>query len=335
MKQFVIGGALCLLLAWGVLREQPAAVDTPSIQFFAMGTLVQISSVQPLPSELVRELQNSLEALEQRWSVRGDGELAQLNLALQSNREIALPPVLKEGISAARKACLDSGGLFEPGVGLWVKLWGFEDESEFRQQPPPTAAIESAQQQRLCDALIDEKLRFSQAGGKLNFGASAKGRAVDILAQQLIDNGISAFIVNAGGDLKAMGQKPQRPWRIGIRHPRPEANNSLLAQLDVSSGEAVFSSGDYERFFLHQGQRYHHILDPRTGYPANAAQSSTVIHSNAEWADAASTALFVAGPELADSTMQNMGISLWLLVDAKGQVHASDAMRARLDELQQ
>ena len=122
----------------------------------------------------------------------------------------------------------------------------------------------------------------------LNFGAFAKGYAIDQSMKHLHAEGIQNVVINAGGDLSVSGSHGERPWRIGIRHPRKEQS---LAWIDARDNESIFTSGDYERFYFYNNKRYHHILDPSTGYPAWGTASVTVIHDNAGEADAAATAI--------------------------------------------
>ncbi len=333
MKQALIALALCALLAWAVWREPVPLVQHREV--FALGTLLQLSVADPLPPPLLSKVQAELRAFEKRWSPQGDGELARLNALLASQPGAPLPEALRAGISAARDACLSSDGLFDPAMGALVQIWGFDDERNFRSEPPPASAIEQAlsASPSLCAAELGDSIKLTGIGARLDFGASAKGRAVDEIIALLHRHGIRNAIVNAGGDLRAIGRRPDRAWRIGIRHPRGDGPRAVLASLDIADGEAVFSSGDYERYFLHEGRRYHHIIDPRDGYPATGSQSATVLHHSAELADAAATALFVAGPDRAADIMQRMGVGLWLLVDAEGGIHASAAMRERLEGL--
>ena len=104
----------------------------------------------------------------------------------------------------------------------------------------------------------------------------------------------------------------------------------MLASLEVQGDESVFTSGDYERYYEYQGKRYHHILDPRTGYPSQGATSVTVIHDNGAEADAAATALMVAGPKDWYEVARHMGIKYVMLVDDEGVVHMNPAMAARV-----
>ncbi|MDH5485597.1 MAG: FAD:protein FMN transferase, partial [Gammaproteobacteria bacterium] len=140
-------------------------------------------------------------------------------------------------------------------------------------------------------------------------------------------------IVNAGGDIKAIGRHGDRPWHIGIRHPRPEPrqNGDVLAAININDNECIFTSGDYERFYDYQGKRYHHILDPRTGWPADQTMSVTVIHSDASLADAAATALFVAGPKDWQTIARKMHLRDVMLVDKQGQIYVTPEMAERLE----
>jgi thiamine biosynthesis lipoprotein len=139
--------------------------------------------------------------------------------------------------------------------------------------------------------------------------------------------GVDDAIVNAGGDLRAIGTHGDRPWRIGIRHPRADG---VIASVELGRDESVFTSGDYERYFLFRGKRYHHILDPRTGYPARGTASVTVISRDPGAADAAATALVVAGPDEWQAIAWSMGIRNVMLIDHQGRAHVTPSMAKRI-----
>lgn len=161
----------------------------------------------------------------------------------------------------------------------------------------------------------------------LNFGAFAKGYGIDLEMQQLKSMGIKNAIINTGGDLKAIGSHGNRAWRIAIQHPRKD---TWLATIETHGEESVFTSGDYERFYHYKGKRYHHILDPRTGYPATGTQSVTVLHTDSGLADAAATALFVAGPDKWIEIARKLKLREVMLIDSKGKIHITPHMQNRL-----
>jgi len=159
----------------------------------------------------------------------------------------------------------------------------------------------------------------------LDLGGIAKGAAVDAVVAELESAGIAPALVNAGGDLRVIGTRPDRRWRIGIQAPR---GDGLLGVIELDAGEAAFTSGDYERYYELDGQRLHHIIDPRTGYPVTHTRAVTVIAADGTTADAAATALFVAGPEW-QRLAAALGVTAALRVDAGGSIEMTAEMRDR------
>lgn len=156
----------------------------------------------------------------------------------------------------------------------------------------------------------------------VDLGAIAKGWAVDRAIEKLEAAGIRSAIIDAGGDLRIIGSRPGKgTWRIGVQHPR-EAGG-LLATFDLRD-TAIVTSGDYERFFVVAGERYHHILDPATGRPARGCQSVTVLAPTAAEADACATAAFVLGPDKGIPFLRNRPGVRGFIVDAGGVIHWTD-----------
>jgi len=189
-----------------------------------------------------------------------------------------------------------SGGAFDITIGPLMDLWGF-GSNDYRI--PADAEIDSALDLVGYKEIIINREQntvfLPRKGMKIDLGGIAKGYATDRAVQKLRDLGISFAIINAGGNIYALGSQPDgRPWRIGIQDPRDE--NTIIALLKVED-TAVVTSGDYERYFLKDGVRYHHILDPATGFPAEEIISSTILTPYAADADVLSTALFVLGAE--------------------------------------
>ena len=145
--------------------------------------------------------------------------------------------------------------------------------------------------------------------------------------EQLQAAGHEHAIINAGGNLRVAGRRGDRPWRIAVRHPRPDDARRFLATIEVTGDAAIITSGDYERYFEHGGRRYHHLLDPRSGRPARGLQSLTVIGDSATDADALSTALFVAGPSGWPALAEQLGAEAVIAVDSEGVVTATPTAR--------
>ena len=160
---------------------------------------------------------------------------------------------------------------------------------------------------------------------RLNLGALAKGYAVDKAIEILKINKIKNALINAGGDLKSIGQRSDHlNWRIGLQHPRN--SESLLASFSIS-GSAVATSGDYQKYFEQKGKRYHHILDPKTGYPATTgSMSATVIAKNVMDADALSTANFILGSEKGIALLNSLNDLEGLIVNNNEKLSVSRNM---------
>lgn len=225
-----------------------------------------------------------------------------------------------------------TGGAFDvtfAGVG---KLW------DFKREPPriPTpdeikAALTRVDYRRV---LVDPAANTVTLpeGMRIGLGGIAKGYGVDRAMAVLMARGIKHAVVNAGGDLKALGRNQGRPWEIAIKHPRERER--VLAVLPVSN-VCVVTSGDYERFFEHEGRRYHHIIDPRTGYPSTGCMSATITAPDAAFADALATAMCVLGPKEGLALVEGLPRVEALLVDLEGRVHVSSGLRQREPERKQ
>jgi thiamine biosynthesis lipoprotein len=149
---------------------------------------------------------------------------------------------------------------------------------------------------------------------------------VDLAVEALQRLGIQNGIVNTGGDLRAFGRHGDRPWRVAIRRP----GGGVIGAVDVDGDEALFTSGNYERFRQDETERYAHILDPRTGWPVTDVASATVLTDRGSVADAAATALIVAGLDGWEAVARSMGLSKVLMVDAAGKVYLTPEMDGRV-----
>ncbi|GMR20822.1 MAG: FAD:protein FMN transferase [Gammaproteobacteria bacterium] len=167
-------------------------------------------------------------------------------------------------------------------------------------------------------------IRFTRKGVRIDLGGIAKGYAVDRGIALLKQAGMTSALVSAGGDSRILGDRRGRPWMMGVRDPnKPKA---MVAILPIAN-EAISTSGDYERYFDEGGQRYHHILNPRTGTPVQGVQAVTVIGPDAMTTDAWSTSLFVLGVEAGLSLVnQTPGLEA-IIIDARDRLHASSGLQ--------
>jgi thiamine biosynthesis lipoprotein len=321
-----------LLLALLTGCERPAEIH--HTRFLAFGTLTELT-LADVDAERAAEVVQALEAdfaeMERAWHAWKPGPVTRTNWLLGETRRFAAPPSVVPLVQISRELAIRSDHLFNPAIGGLIKLWGFQsdDSSVSRAPPDPTAISELlAANPRMDDIEIDGFMLASRNPAvQLDFGAIGKGYGIDFAVQHLRELGIDNAIVNSGGDLRAIGSKGGQPWRIAIRGADGQG---VLGEIRLRGDESVFTSGNYERVFQWQGRRYHHILDPRTGQPAQGTRSVTVLHTDATVADAAATALFVAGPTDWPDIAARLGIRHVLLVDEAGTAHMTPAMAERV-----
>jgi FAD:protein FMN transferase len=301
-----------------------------------MGTWVDVSYI-PVESQpdLNSEIESALRAFERDYYAWAPGQLATLNRQLNAGETATVTPELAGLLGRAQEISALSGGSFDPAVGALVELWGFHTSIDAPAAPPSDEQVSS----RLASLGSIATLRINgsqiQADSSemtLDLGGIAKGFAVDILIELLSARGVEHALVNAGGDLRALGQaggtNESRAWRVGVQHPR---DTGLIGIIELKSGESAFTSGDYERYYEFEGERLHHIIDPQSGYPVSHTQAVTVIAEDGVTADAAATALFVAGPDKWAEVARRLGINSVIRVAADGAVQLSDAMSERLE----
>lgn len=301
---------------------------------YVFGTLVSFS-VWGVPeteaASAVGDVDREFQRMHREWHAwKPGGELYRLNQALAAGRPLEVSDYLLPLVAQAKSLYQVTDGLFNPGIGALLALWGFQSDEPPDGPPPAQADIQALLDRHLgLDALSIDGHRVSSTSTavQLDFGGFAKGVAVARAIAMLRARGIQDAIVNAGGNLCVSGRHGDRPWRIGIRDP---SGRGVLGSIEARDGECVLTSGNYERFREYQGKRYAHILDPRTGWPVNHVVSATVIHDDGGYADAASTALTVAGPQDWLRIAARMRLRYVLLVDDEGRIHMTPDMAARV-----
>ena len=325
---------LFLLLASLLLT----ACDRPPAKhhqdFYVFGTLVGVT-LWAQDAEQARaafaELQARFQAMHEEWHPWNPGLLTDINQAFADGRTVEATPGIVEMVRRSREIEAASEGRFNPAIGRLVALWGFHTSDYPIIGPPPTPeSIDALLAQRpssLDIRISGDDLYSNNPSVQLDFGGIAKGYAIDIACDLLRDRGIENAIVNAGGDLRAIGRHDERPWRIAVRAP----GGGVIGSLETDGDEAVFTSGNYERFRLDNEARYPHILDPRTGWPVKELASVTVIADEGILADAAATAITVAGLGAWETVARALGLDQVMLVDEDGAVYLTRKMNRRIE----
>lgn len=310
-------------------RQEPGVQEQ---QFVAFGTLISVTLYdvdEPQAQHAFQELEQYFNQLHHDWHAWEPGPLVDLNTALATQGTAEVPAVILPLLAPAQRLSLASGNLFNPAMGRLFALWGFQSDDPPRV-PPADAAINNllAQHPSMADLQLNgTSLSTTNRAVQLDFGAFAKGYAAQLGCARLKELGIDNAIVAVAGDIHVIGDRGARAWRVGIRNPRTPG---IIASTELRDGESISTSGDYERYFDYENTRYHHLLDPRSGYPARGAISVTVINRDGATADASASALFIAGAEHWTEVAKAMGIEQAMLIDTQGMVHLSPAMAARL-----
>ena len=327
---------LTLLLA-GCAKEPPVYHE----QSFVFGTLVEVSiygEEEARARQLASRVLADFDYLHHGLHAWQPGSLSRMNgIFAQSPAQAAIVPSLLPIIHDATRFSEMSGGLFNPAIGKLIALWGFQSD-EFKPQRPDPKAIAALVKAnpRMTDIVI-EGIQFHSKNPavRLDLGGYAKGYALDLAADYLRAQGVKGALINIGGNIMAIGSRAGQPWRVGIQHPRQAG---VIATLELHDGEAIGTSGDYQRYFMLDGKRYCHIIDPRTGYPAQGVQAVTVLiprQANAgTLSDVASKPPFIAGVKGWRQAAQAMRVDDVMLVDERGEVYLTTAMKKRLTFLE-
>jgi thiamine biosynthesis lipoprotein len=312
---------------------EPASRDFQH-QFYSFGTVVTIDLFDTSPAAnetAISAIESRIKDIDANWYPWREGELQEINSAIARRQSIDVSPSLAELLRRAASLEERSGGRFNPALGRLVELWGFHDMTMPRTSLPDDFEIRKWLSLAASARHLEwdgDLLRSSSPRLMLDLGGIAKGAILEQLMSILEDAGVENAIIDIGGDLSVVGRVNGRSARIGIRSPRSE---DVLGWLDILDGEAVMTSGDYERFFEVDGKRYQHVLDPRSGYPVEHTISATVVHIDPVLADVAATALLVAGAAEFEELCLSLGLETALIVTASGDLRLTQAMEKRLN----
>lgn len=302
--------------------------------FYVFGTLMGVTlwaDTDSQAQEAFASLQNRFQAMHVDWHAWNPGLLTRINQAFSMGETIEANEEIVEMIQRSQQLENATDGRFNPAIGALIGLWGFHTSEYPILGPPPARqdidALLEPDPSSLDIGIDGLKLHSANPAVQLDFGGIAKGYAIDIACEMLRSQGIENAIVNAGGDLRAIGSHGERPWKIAVRSPA----GGIIGSLDTGQDEAVFTSGNYERFRQENEQRYPHILDPRTGWPVTELASVTIITSEGLVADAAATAITVAGLQEWEDVARTLELDQVMLVDESGKVYMTQRMSERIE----
>ncbi|HOV94665.1 MAG TPA: FAD:protein FMN transferase [Spirochaetales bacterium] len=324
MKRLVklgcLAGAFCLLFC--ACASKPEAEVNRSD--FVLGTVCSISITSGGTEKILDEAFARLREIENRMSANKEGtEIAAINEA-SGKKPVTVTPDTFYVISKALEYAQKTNGAFDPTVEPLVKLWNIGSEDA---KVPPLSKIKSAL------ALIDYKkvqmdpdkltVYLPVPGMRLDLGAIAKGYAADEIEKIMVANKVKSAIIDLGGNVFVYGKKKDgTPWRVGIQNPYSDRGEYIGL---VTGGQmTVVTSGVYERYFIENGKRYHHILDTKTGFPVdNGLISVSIVTESSIDADALSTSVFALGLDKGMKLVESLKDVYAIFIDSNNKVYLS------------
>ena len=307
-------------------ERQPHLVEQRILQF---GTVIDITLIhedRAKSEQTLIEIERQLSVYRQSWHAWEDSDLTRFNHALSGSGPVTIPASLAELIDLSQQYFLKSNRLFNPALGKLIAAYGFHGKTD-----PDEALIKIIQQDlpTMLDLEIEDQLATNRNTYlQLDFGGIAKGYAVGLIADYLEQQGFEHFLINAGGDLITSGNKLGKPWSIGVQNPfEPGA----IASIDLSGKSALFTSGNYLRFYRKGEKIVHHIIDPRSGEPSEHISSATVMANDPVLADVAATTLMIGGQNNHRSLASSLGIEDYMIVSEDQRITISRSMAAKIE----
>jgi thiamine biosynthesis lipoprotein len=329
----VRGLAVALLLLCSLSAPLAAAPAKVSYSDKAMGTFVTVwfftdkEADAAKTAEAVFKEMKRLDTVMTTWTATS--EVSKVNAAA-GTKPVAVSAETFEVIARAQDIAKKSGGIFDISVGAFKGLWRFDEDMD-GSLPDPSEVKKRLALINYRDIILNKKKKtvfLKRKGMSITLGGIAKGYAVDKCAAIIKKAGFKDFMLQAGGDMYVAGKKGKDPWVVGIRDPR---GTELFAGMPIEN-HSFSTSGDYERGFVKEGVRYHHILDPRSGQPARNSRSVTIRAKDAFTADAWSKVLFIVGWKAGMDIIKKYKLQdfevVW--VDDKNEVHMTPAIEKQI-----
>ena len=310
-----------------------------------MDTLITISVVSGSGDKAEKAIEmafSEIEKLDRLLNFFSDSsEVSEIN----RNAGLKAVVVSPETFEVLEKAVYASGktnGAFDVTIGSVTAMWDFHK----RTKPEDKKIKERLPLVNYKNIILNKKsssVYLKKKGMLIDLGGIAKGYAADKAVDVLKKEGIKSGLVSISGDIKAFGLKPDlKPWKIGIKNPRAIPLNpplvkegeegfsdEIMATIELTD-MAISTSGDYERYFIIDGKRYHHILNPKTGYPVDECRSVSIIAKDGAVTDPFSTGIFILGAEKGIKLLEEMEID-GIIVDKNGKIHTTPNLRGKLE----
>ncbi len=319
MKRFILAGLLILFIVYGCGQRFPSKKE------FLMDTEVEIILPQGNEEDFTAAF-NEMRRIEKLMDIHDpESEIFRVN-KLADKEPVKVSKEIFEVLKRTLKYSRLTSGAFDVSIRPLSALW--VGKGKLKEVPEARKIEEKLPLVNYKNIILDERnqtVEFKKKGMALDLGAIAKGYALDRAIKVLQGRGIKEALINAGGDIRVMGE---RVWKVGLQHPRKE--NEVLAVIRLKD-QAIATSGDYQRYFIKERKRYHHIINPETGYPVTECMSVTILAPQATQADILATSVFILGSEkgmeLIESPLKDVE---GIIIDAQGKVFLSSGLKGKL-----
>ena len=320
--------AALLVLGGGCGRQAPV-VET--LQVLGGETTIEIRGM-PVESarSAIAESSRQLGQLEREWHAWEPSDLTRINVAFAKGETAKAPASILQLIKRSQQLHGLTNGLYDPGVGGLVELWGFHT-STFPVTTPAPSSAQVAAWRASATSVMDISVKDDQVSSRntalaLDFAAIAEGASAEQVSRLLRDKGVRHALITMGGDVVALGDGDGQPWRVDLVDPF----GGVLGNVELRDGEGFFTSGLYNKFRrAPNGGRWGNVLNPRTGMPAQGTAAVAVLHPDAVLADAASTALMAGGPASFAALASRMKLGCALLLTEENELLVTTGMQAR------
>lgn len=298
---------------------------------FLMDTVVEITAYGPDAEKAVKaafeEFQH-LHALTNNFDE--NSQVSKIN-QMAGKEKVTVDPDLVKIIKFSQEASEKLGGSFDITIGPLTQLWGIGHKGDYVPSQAEIDNILPLVDYRLLEVdAASNTVYLPKPGMMLDLGAIAKGYATDQAVEVLKSKGIKSALVNAGGDVRVIGNKPDgKPWRIGIQHPRDP--DGISAKLALTNWDTMETSGDYQRFMMKDGTRYSHILDPRTGWQPREVASVTIVNSSSTYGDILSKPIFVLGVEKGLEILKQFPGNEAVIVTLDGNIIVTPGLEGKIE----
>ena len=334
MSKYISLVMVVLLLTFssvGCTPLEPAQPKEYKDTQFLMDTIIEITAYGPNSEAAVQAAFKEFSRLHEITNNFDENSQVSMISKMAGKQKVQVDPDLIKMLKRSNELAEMLDGTFDVTIGPLTDLWGIGRKGDFVPTDQEIDKALSLIDYHLLDINeTDNTVYLKKVGMKLDLGGVAKGYATDRAIEILKSYGITSALVNAGGDIRVIGNKPDgTPWRIGVQHPRN--SDGVIAKLTLTDWDTMESSGDYQRFIMKDGVRYSHILDPRTGKQPRSVTSVTIIINNSTDGDILSTALFILGVDKGLEYLKNFpGVEvIWVTND--GQVVTTPGLEGKVE----